>query len=543
MPPSSLTLGGLIGELAESYGDSEALVFGTRRLTYGELEFEVRRLAGGLLAVGMEPGDRIAAWLPNSVEWVVAACATSAIGATFVGVNTWYKASEAAYVLKHSGVRLLFMTRAFADQDYEAELQGISNGFQLAKPGGPVVCPELPELKYVVSVDGAATGSTHTYYGLCSLGADLPDSAVKQAAAAVDPDTAAMICYTSGSTSKPKGVILTNRALIANGYNIGERQHLTRLDRVWLGTPLFFSFGFANVLMSVLAHGCTLVLMERYEPNATLRLLVDERCTVFGGPPSVLSNLLDLPELEDAQLCLRTGCTIGTEEQLRMFIDKLRIPELCMAYGMTETYACCAHSDSHDPIELRISSSSPLAGNEIRIVDPESGQQVATGEVGEIRVRGNVTPGYYGDPRLTEKAFDEQGFLRTGDLGLVDAAGHVYWRARSTEMIKTKGINVAPVEVEEIISADPRVKQVHVVGLPDHDGEIVGAFIEPQAGSNLSVEDITAICTGKLARYKWPQYVEFRAGGDFPLTASGKVHKAALRDAYLRSRDIHIEAG
>src|ERR1700737_2887049 len=269
MPPSSRTLGELIQELANSFGESEAIVFEKRRLNYRELELEVRRLSKGLLALGLVPGDRIAAWLPNSIEWVIAACATSSIGATFVGVNTWFKASEAAYVLEHSGATLLLMTRTFASQDYEAELLQISESFRFVKRGGRVVCPELPGLRFVVSIDSEAIGSTHTYAALCSLGAGFPDADLDEAIRAVHADTLAMICYTSGSTSKPKGVILTNEALITNGYNIGERQHLTRSDRVWLGTPLFFSFGYANVLMSVLAHGCTLVLMERHEPQTT----------------------------------------------------------------------------------------------------------------------------------------------------------------------------------------------------------------------------------------------------------------------------------
>lgn len=531
-PPSGATLGALIQEQADIRGDADAVVFGDRRVSYAGLLDEVQRLARGFLALGLRPGDRIVAWLPNSVEWIVADLAAVSIGCVFVGGNTWYRAGEMRYVLEQSGARLLLVTGRFLRHDYETEFAGLATG---AGAGG--VVPGLPELEFVVSLTTGFPGATHTLGDVLDKGAHVTRQDWARAVADVPPDVPAYLLYTSGSTAAPKGVVLQHGGLIANGFSIGERQHLEAEDRMWLATPLFFSYGCANGLMAQLTHGATLVLQDHFDAGEAFDTLVRERCTAYYASGAMTMALLDLPEHDRARLRLRTGTTAGASAQVQAVIERLGISQVCNMFGLTETYGNCTVTDAMEPAEVRWSGSGPaLPGTEILIVDPETEQPLVAGEVGEIRVRGHVTPGYYRDPERNAAAFDADGFLRTGDLGYLDRRAHLHWVARMDDMIKASGMNVAPVEVESVLNADSRVKRAYVVGIPDPKrGQVVGAFIELQDDATMRPDDVRGVCANALSSYKVPRVVQFLEHDQVPFTPTGKVRKRDLRDRYVAS--------
>jgi len=296
--------------------------------------------------------------------------------------------------------------------------------------------------------------------------------------------------------------------------------------------PLFWSFGSANALPAILTHGGCVVLQERFEPGAALELLERERCSVYYGMANMARPMLEHPDRGRYRLAaMRTGLTIGLPEDIAMTMEAVGARELCNVYGSTETYGNCAVTDAHDPLPIRLHTQGrPLPGMEIRVVDPDTRRPLAAGEVGELCVRGLVTPGYYRAPEATAATFDADGYFFTGDLGLLDDEGRVHFRGRLKEMIKTGGINVAPLEVEEVLLQHPAVKEVYVVGVPDRlRGEIVAAVLTLHPGVPADAGALVAFCRDRLASYKVPTRLVFREADALPRTPTGKIHKPGLR--------------
>lgn len=516
--------------LANEHGDREALVFGEHRLTYGELEGRCLAFAAALDATGLDAGARVAALLPNGVEWIVAYLGTAASGRIFVGLNTWFSGPDLAYVLGMSGAEMLVMTGRFRSHDYVA---AVGEALGLHATFTPTVrSSALPELRYVVSVGDGVDQCTLTWNELLAAGmtdandADEPTDpdALRVTPAADDP---ALIVYTSGSTGRPKGVILVHGALIENGRHIGDRQHVTHDDRLWITSPLFFSYGCANAVMVTLSHAATLVLQDFFDPVSALDCLERERATVYYATTNMTYAIKDELAVRPRRLHLRTGTAIGTPSQMRAAIEL--VPDVCNIYGMTETYGNCAVTDADDPPETRMTTEGrPLPGHQIVIVDPETETALGPGELGEIRVGGLVTPGYFGDPERTAEAFDVAGRLKTGDLGRLDADGRVVWESRIGDLIKTSGVNVSAAEVERVLETDPRIRQVYVVGVPDEiRGELVAAVVQPN-DATLTEADVVASARQTLASYKVPRIVQLRPDGSFPMTSTGKVSRRAL---------------
>jgi fatty-acyl-CoA synthase len=337
----------------------------------------------------------------------------------------------------------------------------------------------------------------------------------------------------------PKGVTLAHGGVIENGFNIGERQHLTPADRLWLAVPLFWSFGSANALPAILTHGGCAVLQESFEPGEALELLDRERCSVYYGMANMARAMLEHPDRGRRRLgSMRTGLTIGLAEDIEMTMEAVGARELCNVYGSTETYGNCAVTDAHDPLALRLHTQGlPLPGMDIRVADPETRRPLPAGEVGELCVAGHVTPGYFRAPELDAAAFDGEGYFYTGDLGLVGDDGRVRFRGRLKEMIKTGGINVAPLEVEGVLLQHPDVKQAYVVGVPDRDkDEVVVAVLELHEAAAGDAGAIAAFCRERLASYKVPTRLVFRKAEEFPRTPTGKIHKPGLRDELATDR-------
>ena len=536
MRPRSRTLGGLVDELATARPDADAVVFRGERLGFAALRDPADRLARAFLAVGVRRGDRVAILLPNRPEWLIAAVAAAKVGAATVAISSFSTPREIAWTLEHARPTVVVTMDAFRGRGYLGTIHDVAPELARAEPGA-LRSERLPELRAVVSIDERRHDGVYAWADLLGRAGAVPERALAAAQAAVSPSDPCFILYTSGSTATPKGVMLAHGALIANGFEIGERQHLTGADRVWLAVPLFWSFGSANALPATFTHGGALVLQERFEPGEALALLDEERCSVYYGMANMARAILEHPDRSRRALhAMRTGLTIGLPEDIAMTMEAVNAPELCNVYGATETYGNCAVTDAHDPRDRRLATQGlPLPGMEIRVVDPGTGHPLPPGTVGELRVRGRITPGYYREPEQTRAAFDAAGFFVTGDLGMIDGDGRIRFHGRLKEMIKTGGINVAPLEVEGVLLTHPAVKQAYVVGLSDRGkGEVAAAAVELHAGATTTVEALTAFCRERLASYKVPARIVFRSAGEFPLTATGKVQKPRLREELER---------
>ncbi|MEJ0071496.1 MAG: AMP-binding protein [Pseudomonadota bacterium] len=522
--PVARTLPDLLDELAARHPRREALVGDERRLDYAALRDAVRRCAKGLHALGIRRGDKVAILMGNRPEWIIADLAITLLGGVMVALNTWVTAPELEYLLHHSDTKLLLTVDRFLKYDYLALLEQIT-----PRP------TRLPVLERIVCLGDTGSPDHLSFDALLEAGRTVSDALIDAAQRAVTPADVAYLLYTSGSTSRPKGVQLQHGALIENMWNIGERLHMTGQDRLWFAVSLFWSFGCANALLVTLTHGGCLVLQEHFEPGAALELIARERCTIFYGTPNMVQALDQHPERARHDLSsLRSGATIGSPEQMRRAIALA--PQICQVYGLTETYGNCSVTDAGDPPEQRVHGMGrALPGVEIRIVDPDTGAVRPAGEVGEIRVKGYVTCGYYKDPERSAASLDADGFFISGDLGLLDADGYVRFRGRLKEMVKTNGINVAPIEIEEVLMAHPAVRLAFVVGLPDPlRDEVLAAVIVPTQPDGVTVEALAAHCRRSLAAYKLPRRFRLVAESDLPLTTTGKIQKnriAALFDS------------
>ena len=524
--PESRTIPLLMQEQATRFASSEALVGGARRYTYAQLLDEANRVARGLAALGLGRGDRIAILMGNRAEWLVTFLAIQQIGGVSVGLNTWSTARELEYTLLHAEVSCLVSADRLRRQDFHATVTGIRGSGALAKLQRVVWLDADP----ASPVKANAAAGEITWDDLLRRGEGVAQSQVDAAARAVQPDDVAMLLYTSGSTAAPKGILLQHGHWVSNSFHIGERQHVTPHDRLWLAVSLFWSFGIVNAVPNMLTHGACVVLQESFDAGEALALIERERCSIFYGTPNIVQALWEHPARAAHNLSsLRSGATIGTPEQVQRAVD-LGVQEICNVYGLSETYGNCAVTDAHDPLHVRLQSvGRPLPDVTIRICHIDSGEPQSAGEVGEIRVKGPVVRQYLKDPEKTAESFDADGFFRTGDLGLLDAGGRLYYKGRIKEMVKSGGINIAPAEVEEVLMRHPAVRTAYVIGVP-HPAldEALVAIVVAEAGATPSREDLLAFCKTEMAAYKVPHQFHFTTESELPLTTTGKVQKARL---------------
>jgi fatty-acyl-CoA synthase len=529
--PVSGTLGGLVDELADAAPAAEAVVFRDERLTYATLKARADDFAKALLAVGVRRGDRVALLITNRMEWVVAAFGAAKIGVIVAAISTFSTPRELAWALEHSGASVLVTLSTFRGRRFLEALRDICPELDDAAQGA-LHSERLPHLRAIIAIDGPPSAGVLTLPEFLEGAAQIGATTLEAAQAAVVPTDICYILYTSGSTAAPKGVTLAHGPVIANGFDIGERMYLSAADRIWLAVPLFWSFGSANALPAILTHGGCVVLQESFEPDEALALIERERCSVYYGMANMARALREHPAHPGGRLgAMRTGLTIGPPEDIAMTIETLGAAELCNVYGSTETYGNCAVTDARDPLPLRLhSQGEPLPGMTIRALDLVTRRPLPDGEIGELAVAGYVTRGYFRAPELDAEAFDADGYFLTGDLGSIED-GRVRFRGRLKEMIKTGGINVSPLEVEQVLLQHPDTVQAYVVGVPDAaKGEIVAAAIELRAGSTTDAAAIGTFCRERLASYKVPARLVFRSAAEFPRTPTGKIHKPSLRD-------------
>ena len=523
--PLARTVPDLLTELADRQPDHDAVVGAEQRLTYRAFQDQVRAFAKGLHRLGVGPGDRVAILMGNRPEWLIADFAAMCLGAVAVGLNTWSSSLELAYQLGHARVAVLVASRAWRERDFADLIAGIE------------AAGERPEsLRHIIAVDAASPADWLPFASVMAAGAAVPDTEIERMASAVRPSDVACLLYTSGSTGLPKGVQLCHGGLIENGFDIGARQRLGPDDRLWLAVSLFWSLASVNAVFALMTHGGAMVLQHDFEAGEALGLIESERCTVIYAMPAMTLALAEHPDRPMRNLTsLRTGVTIGTPEQIRRLVD-LGAREVCNVYGLTEAYGNSTVCDARDPLDVRLATCGrPLDGVTLKIVDPETGRRVAPGGIGQIALKGHPMPGYLDDPVRTAEAFDGEGFLLTGDLGLVDGHGRLIFRGRLKELVKTGGINVAPAEVEQVLAQHPAVESAFVTGVPDAKlDEAVAAAIVLKPGMSARPEDLTALCRAALAAYKRPRHYRFISASDLPLTTTGKLQRSRLFELFRR---------
>ncbi|MFE5159456.1 AMP-binding protein [Streptomyces sp. NPDC056697] len=488
--------------------DVEAVVAADGRVTYAELAREVASVRAALAAVGVRPGDHIGICLGNSTQWVSLFLAIGSLGAVAVPVNTRFRSEEMAYALRQSRVRLLFIADRFLKIDFVKMLRDVCPGIDTTLPD-----PALPDLESVVVIGDDVPAATRSWK-------DFTAAAAGPVEPSCSPDDVLLIQYTSGTTSYPKGVLLTHRSMCANAFFSGARMGLRSGDRFHSIRPFFHVAGTTLSILAAVQHATTLVTMERFDPGKALRQMEEERCTHFSGNDTIALMLLNHPDRAARRLALRGAWLAASPTIVRRVIDELGARECVTGYGLSEASPNVAQSAWWEPEHIRVSARMrPQPGIEVRIRD------------GEILVRGwNVMRGYFDRPEETAQTLTTDGWLATGDLGRLGEDGRLEFVGRAKELIRVGGENVAPAEVEDILHRHPDIRQSAVVGVPDGRlGEVPFAFVILNDGCWADPDELLAWSRDHMAGFKAPRYLvvvqDFEKIG---MTASSKVQKKQL---------------
>ncbi len=540
VPLIEQTLGDFFDAMVARQPDHEALVSAHQgcRYSYRALQRAANRLASALLGLGLQPGERIGIWSHNNAEWVLMQLATAKVGLILVNINPAYRVAELEYALNKVGCKALVMMARFKTSDYVGMLRELAPEWAHGQPGR-LESRALPQLRTVAWIDVPGEGDDLAgllrFSQLLARG-DAQDPRVAEVARTLKASDPINIQFTSGTTGFPKGATLTHRNILNNGFFIGEAMQLTPADRLCIPVPLYHCFGMVLGNLACLTHGATIVYPnDGFDPLTVLQTVQDEQCTGLHGVPTMFIAELDHPRFAEFDLSsLRTGIMAGSPcptEVMKRVVSDMHLSQITIAYGMTETSPVSCQSSVDTPLDKRVSTVGLVQPHlEIKIVDPESGETVAPGVSGEFCTRGySVMHGYWQDEAKTREAIDEQGWMHTGDLATMDAAGYVNIVGRIKDMVIRGGENIYPREIEEFLYRHPKVQDVQVVGLPDKRyGEELCAWIVTKPGQTLTEDEIRAFCKGQIAHYKVPRYIRFVSG--FPMTVTGKIQKFKIRD-------------
>lgn len=529
----ALTLGGLLAETCARHADLDAVAAtasdGTvTRWTYDELQRQARAYAKGLLASGVSRGTRVGLLLPNRAEWLAAAFGTAMVGGVLVPLSTFATPEELEQLLQHSGVSLLIVQGGFARSPLDALAQDVPG--LLDGPARPLTCDRFPFLRSVFDLNGTAVaGASAPIDALLGRGEEVPDAVLDAAIASVTPADDAIVIYTSGTTERPKGILHAQRSPALQSWRFAGRQRLIAGDRVYSAFPFFWTAGFAMVMGSTLCAGACLTIAETFDPEAALRTIQDEQVTIVHVWPHHAAQLRDCPN--NVQYDLSTVRNDGDRFRPgHQPGEAVGLGSSRAGYGMSETFTIVASApvDAGDEI-TQGSHGFLLPGNAMRIVDPATQQPLGPGQEGEILVKGTtLMRGYLGLP--PEACFDGDGFFHSGDTGYLDEQGLLHWTGRATELIKTGGANVSPVELETVLAKHPALLTAAVVGLPDEMlGELVVACVVPRPDADVDEDGVRAFVRERLSSYKVPRRVLFFQPAELPTTGTDKVQHAELR--------------
>tara|TARA_R100000365_G_scaffold233_1_gene765 strand:- start:10452 stop:12047 length:1596 start_codon:yes stop_codon:yes gene_type:complete len=527
--PQPATLAKLIDHAARHFGDAEAIVAVDGRKSYAQIDHDSDAVARALTAAGVAKGDHVGICAGNTVQWVTLFYGIAKAGAVCVPINTRLKPAEIRYQLGQAKVKLLFLARRLLSIDFLRLFEDVAAGMASGYPQ-----PDLPDLREVVLLGVDTHPRCRSIGEFLSLGAERPMPTPPR------EDDIALIQYTSGTTSLPKGAMLTHQAMVRNAAAVAERMGLLAGDRYLSARPFFHVAGTTLSIAASATVGATLVTMLRFTAEDAVELMETEACTHFSGNDTMFLMLLERDDARQKSR-LRGGWAAASPPVIERAISELGASDLVVAYGLSEASPNVAVSDRSDAPTDRIAGwMRPHGGLEVRIADSETGLSLPAGQRGEIQVRGwSVMKGYFEKPEETAAALGEDGYLRTGDLGVMAEDGRIRFLGRLKEIIRVGGENVSPGEIEDILLTHPAVAQAQVVGMPDRRLiEIPVAYVVPKGGIALKPEDLLAWAKERLAGFKIPRHIAIVDSFEpLGLTASGKVQKAQLRqDAIQRFR-------
>jgi fatty-acyl-CoA synthase len=533
------TVGAVLEEAAARWPDRDALIVRQQniRLRYRELNAAVDRFANGLLALGLETGDRIGIWSPNRYEWIVTQFASAKAGLILVNVNPAYRLAELEFALNKVGCKALVLAPSFKSSNYVDMLLTIAPEIAASTPG-QLSSARLPTLRAAIVLQDAPPAGFLSYRDVDALGARSDAANLPALQSRLQPEDAINIQFTSGTTGLPKGATLSHHNIVNNGYFVARRMNFSATDRLCIPVPLYHCFGMVMGVLGCATHGAAMILpAEAFEPQSVLESVSAERCTALYGVPTMFIAELEHPAFSGYDLSsLRTGVMAGAPcpvEVMKRVIADMHMSEVTICYGMTETSPVSFQSRSDDPLERRVSTVGAIHPHlEVKIIDADD-RVVRRGERGELLTRGySVMHGYWDEPQKTREAVDEQGWMHTGDLATLDDAGYCNIVGRVKDLIIRGGENVSPREIEEFLFRHAKIQDVQVFGVPDRRfGEIVCAWIRLKAGQQCTAEEVRDYCRDQIAHYKVPVHIRFVE--QFPMTVTGKIQKFAMREAMI----------
>ncbi|MDP3644280.1 MAG: AMP-binding protein [Bacteroidota bacterium] len=533
------TLGELLEKYATETPDREFIVFADRnlRFTYSQFNERVDQLAKGLLYIGVGTNDKVGIWANNVPDWLTFMFATAKIGAVLVTINTNYKSVELEYLLENADIHTLCLVDGFRDSDFINMIFDLVPELKNSQRGN-LKSEIFPKLQNVIFIGPQKHRGMYNTSELILLGSHIDDMELELIKENISCHDVVNMQYTSGTTGFPKGVMLTHHNILNNGFAAGECMRFTHHERLLVCVPLFHCFGSGLALCTVITHGCTMVMVEDFDPLMVLASVEKEKCTALFGVPTMFIAELNHPMFNLFDLSsLRTGIMAGDLcpiETMNQVMQKMHMKDIIIVYGLTETSPGMTATRTHNSPEVRATTVGFEFPNvEVKIMNPETGEDCPLGEQGEICCRGyNLMKGYYNNPEATSKTIDKDGWLHSGDLAVKTPDGFYRITGRIKDMIIRGGEHIYPREIENFIYNIPEVEVIEVVGVPSKKyGEQVGAFVKLKSGTELTEEAVQEFCRGKIARNKIPQYIFFV--NEFPLTASGKIQKYKLREMSL----------
>jgi fatty-acyl-CoA synthase len=540
------TVGGILDRTAEAHGGVEALVSCHQgiRWTYAEFQQEVDKVAAGILALGLQPGERIGIWSPNNVEWLLTMFAAAKAGLILVSLNPAYRIAEIEYCLAKVGCRALVVADRLKTSDYIAMLRGLLPEASDSRPG-QLRSARLPDLTTLIHIGPDNEPGFLRFSDLAALGGEGQRARLAELAGLIQFDDPVNIQFTSGTTGQPKAATLTHHGVVNNLRLTAHRGGVVQGERFSLPVPMFHIAGMGTVLLSVLSAGAVVMPAETFDPVATMQAIEQERCTYIGAVPTMFVAMLNHPAFDGIDFSsLKKGYIGGAPcplEIMRRLVSDMNLTDMTIVFGMTETSPISFQTSPAATLERRVSTCGQVHPHvEVKIIDAD-GRVVPVGVPGEILVRGYlVMRGYWGDPERTAQAIDGAGWMHTGDLGTLDAEGYCNIVGRAKDMLIRGGENIFPREIEEFLYGHPAIDDVHVFGVPDDlMGEEVAAWIRLKQGALAEEEAIRAFCRGQIAHYKIPRYIRFVEV--FPTTASGKVQKFMMRKAMISELELRVQ--